>query len=191
MTSALQLRVADNGCMWHAKTNISVAEQYSLRIPTVQIEEIGILAPTPCHRRLGLVCPFGGYGQPMPHTVLLGAPSPTGHGGTVVACQLPQNSKKKPKSKKQPTPRPKWEKSDSTGNQLQKLARNTCGHAPARFWPPGPMLQARGAAQCPTRKKREEGGETATWGALNTHNQLPGSYTASQYRVPNWTTRHT
>ena len=48
--------------------------------------------------------------------------------------------------KKQPTPRPKWQRSVGISNQLQKLARNTCGHALARFWPLGPMQQARGLA---------------------------------------------
>ena len=49
-------------------------------------------------------------------------------------------------TKKQPTPRPKWQRSVSISNQLQKLARNTCGHALARFWWPGSMLQVRGLA---------------------------------------------
>ena len=31
-------------------------------------------------------------------------------------------------------------------NQLQKPARNTCGHALARFWWPGPVQQVRGLA---------------------------------------------
>ena len=62
-------------------------------------------------------------------------------------ASCPKTAKKRQNPKNsQPGPRPKWERSVNTGNQLQKLARNTCGHALARFWPPGPMLQARGLA---------------------------------------------
>ena len=108
------------------------------------MKKLAFWHPRHATARWALCAHLGATGSLCP--TLWGAPSPTGHGGTVVACQLPQNSKKTPKSKKQPTPRPKWEKSVNTGNQLQKLARNTCGHALARFWPPGPMLQARGLA---------------------------------------------
>ena len=97
--------------------------------------------------RWALCAHLGATGSLYP--TLLGAPSPTGHGGTVVACQLPQKAKKRQNqknAKKQPSPRPKWQKSVSTSNQLQKLDRNTCGHALARFWPPEPMQQARGLA---------------------------------------------
>ena len=72
-----------------------------LRIPTVQIEEIGILAPTPCHRRLGLVCPFGGYGQPMPHT--FGGTKPHGpwwHCGCMPAAPKQQKNAKIKKTPK-------------------------------------------------------------------------------------------
>ena len=62
------LQMCLQGCLQRVRLLVDSVLYCFLRIPTVQIEEIGILAPTPCHRRLGLVCPFGGYGQPMPHT---------------------------------------------------------------------------------------------------------------------------
>ena len=81
--------------------------------------------------------------QPKAHPPL-GAKKPLGrHASCPKAAKNHQNASG---GKKQPTPRPKWQRSVNTSNQLQKPARNTCGHALARFWPPGPMQQARGLA---------------------------------------------
>ena len=72
---------------------------------------------------------------------------PSTHHGPIASCPKTAKNRQNPNcDKKQPTPRPKWERSVNTSNQLQKLARNTCGHALARFWWPGLMLQVRGLA---------------------------------------------
>ena len=71
----------------------------------------------------------------------LGAKKPLGR-----HASWPKTAKNRQNVSGRPTPRPKWERTVNISNQLQKLARNTCGHALARFWPPGPMQQARGLA---------------------------------------------
>ena len=74
----------------------------------------------------------------------LGAKQPLGrHASCPKTAKNHQNASC---GKKQPTPRPKWKRSVNISNQLQKLARNTCGHALTRFWCPGPMLQVTGLA---------------------------------------------
>ena len=104
----------------------------------------------------------------MPHLALLGFGCPLWAGAAANAPQFkahptlgakkpldrhaswPKTAKKRQNvsgDKKQPTPRPKWERTVSSSNQLQEPARNTCGHVLARFWPPGRMQQARGLAQ--------------------------------------------
>ena len=82
--------------------------------------------------------------QPKAHPPLVAKKPLAGHANCPKKAKNHQNSSC---DKKQPTPRPKWQRSVGISNQLQKLARNTCGHALARFWPPGPMMQlARGLA---------------------------------------------
>ena len=97
---------------------------------------------TPWH--LGFGCPLWvGEATNAPqfqgHPPLGAKKPPGGHASCPKAAKNHQNASG---DRKQPTPRPKWQRSVGISNQLQKLARNTCGHALARFWPLGPMQQA-------------------------------------------------
>ena len=101
---------------------------------------------TPWH--LGFGCPLWvGEATNAPqfqgHPPLGAKKPPGGHASCPKAAKNHQNASG---DRKQPTPRPKWQRSVGISNQLQKLARNTCGHALARFWPLGTMQQARGLA---------------------------------------------
>ena len=116
-----------------------------VRIPTVQIEEIGILAPTPCHRRLGLVCPFGGCRQPMPHT--FGGTKP--HGPWWHCGCMPAAPKQQKNAKIQKTANPKAQVEKKCKHQ-QPTAKTSWEHlwaCPDKVWCPGSMLHVRGLAQ--------------------------------------------
>ena len=120
-----------------------------LRISTLFLKENGVLAPMPHLGMLGFGCPlWAGAAANAPQFKAhptLGAKKPLDrHASWPKTAKNRQNVSG---DKKQPTPRPKWERTVSSSNQLQEPARNTCGHVLARFWPPGRMQQARGLAQ--------------------------------------------
>ena len=112
------------------------------------LKENGVLAPMPHLAMLGVGCPLWvGTSANVPN--FQGHPPPGAKKSLDRHANCPKKAKNHPNAgcdKKQPTPRPKWQRSVSISNQLQKPARNTCGHALARFWPPGPVQQARGLA---------------------------------------------
>ena len=71
---------------------------FQVRTPTPFLKENGVLAPMPCLAPLGFECPFW-LGAWQMHPIFRGRP-PTlgGHRATELACRLPKDGKKPPKS---------------------------------------------------------------------------------------------
>ena len=120
----------------------------SLRISTLFLKENGVLQQqwlaTTCFWAEVLACEVvvGTLEKRLSHFA-----RPSTYHGPIGSCPKTAKNRQNPScGKKQPTPRPKWKRSVSISNQVQKLAGNTCRHALARFWPPGPMQLARGLA---------------------------------------------
>ena len=129
--------------MSNCADHIFADQRCALRTPTLTIEENGVLQQqwlaTTCFwaEVLGCEVVVGTLEKRLSHFA-----RPSTYHGPIGSCPKTAKKRQNPScGKKQPTPRPKWERTAGTSNQLQKPARNTCGHALARFWWPGPVQQ--------------------------------------------------
>ena len=119
-----------------------------LRITTPQTQENGILAPMLHGGEFGCggwfwVGAMANAADFEGHPALGPSGSLPKHASWPKLAKIHQNARG---GWKRLSPRPKCKRFAGTSKQLQKPHKLAPGHALARFWPPGPMQQARGLA---------------------------------------------